>query len=152
MILRKCILCVFLAALSIHTLKADDDPCHIYGGAMGIAVFRSTLVYDISKNGTITPPYVDSVWVTPADTSDVLMVTYAQNHEKIDISCLDRGIYVLFIRIGDCVIGRMFYYRGYATDVLETKTKPFVRKYIHNGKLLIKCDDKTYTVIGQEVK
>ena len=47
---------------------------------------------------------------------------------------------------------RMFYYRGYATDVLETKTKPFVRKYIHNGKLLIKCDDKTYTVIGQDVK
>ena len=49
MILRKCILCVFLAALSIHSLKADDDPCHIYGGAMSVAVFRSTLVYDISK-------------------------------------------------------------------------------------------------------
>ena len=61
--------------------------------------------YDISNNGTIAPPHVDSVWIT--ENKDAVVFTgHVQSGEPIDVSSFQNGTYYLWIQIGDCVMSK----------------------------------------------
>ena len=87
--------------------KAQTLPCEEYD--LSISVHGSPQCYvtfDLSKNGTVTPPVVDSVCIT--DTKSKVIATYYDKQSKpsgdnkIDISSLERGNYVLstYIDVG----------------------------------------------------
>ena len=75
---------------------------------MTTSVVYNTLRYDLSNNGYIDPPFVDSIWITDRDTTNYLLVSHAQSMEAIDISMLARGYYLLWVRVGDCLYGARF--------------------------------------------
>ena len=68
----------------------------------------STIRYDISQKGTITPPYVDSVWITTRAKDSVVFAGHAQSGESIDISFLTGVEYICWIQMGECIISRSF--------------------------------------------
>ena len=86
-----------------------------------IVYANGTIRYDVSNNGKITPPYVDSVWITNTANKSVVFTGHAQSKETIDISFLTRGYYALWIQMGDCVMGRVFTIRwnGVSTSCKE---------------------------------
>ncbi|MGM9837726.1 MAG: hypothetical protein ACI30A_04465 [Paludibacteraceae bacterium] len=91
--------------------------------SVSVRTSDSTVHYDVSNNGTITPPYVDSVWITLGDS--VELTCHAQSKEPIDISFLTRGYHILHIQMGECVTGRMFMVRWKATtDTTDTPVTP----------------------------
>ena len=97
---------------------------------------------------------MDSVWIADANDS-ILQVYYdIQSQDDIDISFLERGHYVLYVQVGNCVMGRMFIARGtYPTDIddiLELHSQT-ISKFIRNGRLFIRRGDLIYTTDGRIV-
>ena len=73
--------------LSIYGTNSigNSDTCHLTFGFsanpvlnMTISVWGPTIKYDLSNNGTITPPHADSVWVTTEDRTNVVLTSNAQ--------------------------------------------------------------------------
>lgn len=67
-----------------------------------------TIKYTVSGSQDQELLHVDSIWITGRDTSTIIMVSHAQPQEKIDVSFLPRGSYLLFAQIGDCITARQF--------------------------------------------
>ncbi len=67
-----------------------------------------TIKYTVSGSQDQELLHVDSIWITGRDTSTIIMVSHAQPQEKIDVSFLPRGSYILFAQIGDCITARRF--------------------------------------------
>ena len=74
---------------------------------MTVYIRGNYVYYDLSNNGTIEAPHVDSVWITRGeDQSTVKATSYAQSGEPVyDISTLDGGHYILWIKayLADCL-------------------------------------------------
>ena len=79
---------------------------------MSVIVFgKSSIIFDLSNNGTIDPPYVDSIWIVNTD-QEPLRKLYAQSRDTIDISFLEeRGTYILRVYIDGCRKSSTFVYR-----------------------------------------
>lgn len=103
---RLFILLLLTALFSQQELLAASIDCSGY--KMTTSVIYNTLRYDLSNNGYVEPPLVDSAWITDKDTTRYLIVTHAQSMEAIDISMLDRGYYLLWVRVQDCLYGARF--------------------------------------------
>ena len=80
---------------------------------MSVRVFgKSSIIFNLSNNGTIDPPYVDSIWIVNTD-QEPLRKLYAQSRDTIDISFLEeRGTYILRVYIDGCIKSRTFVYRN----------------------------------------
>ena len=91
-----------------------SEECYEYQHVnMSVLVFgKSSIIFDLSNNGTIDPPYVDSIWIVNTD-QEPLRKLYAQSRDTIDISFLEeRGTYILRVYIDGCVKSRTFVYRN----------------------------------------
>ena len=91
-----------------------SEECYEYQHVnMSVVVFgKSSIIFDLSNNGTIDPPYVDSIWIVNTD-QEPLRKLYAQSRDTIDISFLEeRGTYILRVYIDGCVKSRIFVYRN----------------------------------------
>ena len=81
-------------------LAEEDADCAQYGADLHCNSWKGVLTYGLSRNGTVTPPHVDSVWVTgPESSESVVLISHAQSQEGIDISFLPAGHYVLNVQI-----------------------------------------------------
>ena len=100
--------CVMSRLFTSRGSTTIPDPCNEYKHInMTVVNYGNrTIHYDVSNGGTITPPYVDSVWITNRANDTVVFTGHAQSDELIDISFLTRGYYALWIQIGDCIIGK----------------------------------------------
>lgn len=146
---------LLLFVFSIIPMVAENTPCEEYQHInMTCAINRTCLYYDISNNGTITAPYVDSVWITNAEnTEEVIMICYAQSGECIDIASLDRGHYIIYVPIDDnCIMARLFIYRGTPSNIGEISIDSLHAKEYKEGMLLIHSGGKTYTLQGTEIR
>lgn len=135
-------------------MVADTSPCEEYQYIhFTVAVYGSTLKYDVSNNGTIQPPHVDSAWIVGSDTTKFMFSTQAQSREPIDISCLERDFYILKILIGDCMMGRLFYTRGAPTSIVNPNSAEDIpaTKICRDGQVLIERNGRTYTITGQQL-
>lgn len=147
------IITVLLSIAAVEPMKAEDvDSCSQY--FMVVETFLdSTMHYFFAQDPSQEQPHVDSIWITDtAESSTIFLVSYAQPRERIDLSFLERGYYICFAQIGDCVSGRRFGFRGrkptgtynpYACEVQSS-----ARKVIHNGQLYIVKDGIYYDVLG----
>ena len=91
-----------------------SEECYEYQHVnMSVVVFgKSSIIFDLSNNGTIDPPYVDSIWIVNTD-QEPLRKLYAQSRDTIDISFLEeRGTYILRVYIDGCIKSRTFVYRN----------------------------------------
>ena len=91
-----------------------SEECYEYQHVnMSVLVFgKSSIIFDLSNNGTIDPPYVDSIWIVNTD-QEPLRKLYAQSRDTIDISFLEeRGTYILRVYIDGCIKSRTFVYRN----------------------------------------
>ena len=145
---------LLIVATSSWLLHAEDSPCDTIN--MTCSLGHDCLYYDISRNGTITPAYVDSAWITHAeDTSQVIKVYYVQSGEPMDISFLERGYYFVFIRVGECVFTRLFIVRGTTTDVesvnYDSEKDSLVKKILHNGHIYIMRGDQIFNAQGLQI-
>ena len=150
------LICFVLIASFVLPIYAEDaDPCDTYRYINMTVYIRGNYVYyDLSNNGTIEAPHVDSVWITRGeDQSTVKATSYAQSGEPVyDISTLNGGHYILWIKIEECVLGRLFIVRGVSSDISTAKENISASKILRDHQLFILRDDKTYTVTGQKVK
>ena len=91
-----------------------SEECYEYQHVnMSVVVFgKSSIIFNLSNNGTIDPPYVDSIWIVNTD-QEPLRKLYAQSRDTIDISFLEeRGTYILRVYIDGCIKSRTFVYRN----------------------------------------
>ena len=91
-----------------------SEECYEYQHVnMSVLVFgKSSIIFDLSNNGTIDPPYVDSIWIVNTD-QEPLRKLYAQSRDTIDISFLEKqGHYILRVYIDGCIKSRTFVYRN----------------------------------------
>lgn len=152
----RIILTSLLSLLWVMTIKAEDaDPCVQYN--LYVCVYpNSTMNYSIA--GYTVPvseePYVDSIWIM-TQSADIARTMYAQAREYIDISFLENGRYFLFAQVGECKKAKMFIFRD---NIVSENIQPMIdsqsstQKILYNGQLLIKRDNKTFTVQGIEAK
>ena len=71
----------------------------------------SSMIFDISNNGTIEPPYVDSVWILKTE-QEPLRKLDAQSGDTIDLSFLEENEdYILRVYINGCIKSRTFWHR-----------------------------------------
>ena len=78
---------------------------------MSVVVFGNSIIFDLSNNHTIEPPYVDSVWIVNTEQEPVRKL-YAQSGDTIDVSFLEeRGRYILNVYIDGCRKSSTFVYR-----------------------------------------
>ena len=92
----------------------SSEECYEYQHVnMSVRVFgKSSIIFDLSNNGTIDPPYVDSIWIVNTD-QEPLRKLYAQSRDTIDISFLEKqGHYILRVYIDGCIKSRTFVYRN----------------------------------------
>jgi hypothetical protein len=92
----------------------SSEECYEYQHVnMSVLVFgKSSIIFDLSNNGTIDPPYVDSIWIVNTD-QEPLRKLYAQSRDTIDISFLEKqGHYILRVYIDGCIKSRTFVYRN----------------------------------------
>lgn len=152
--MRNKLFVIVLAALFALpcVLYAAEQDCSTYH--VSTSVIGNTLRYDMSRQGTVEPPYVDSIWITDK-TDSILYVSYVQSGEEIDISEFERGYYILWVRVKECLLARRFgKSTGDVTIVGETKeekTLP-IKTSLRGGQILILRGGHTYTLSGQEVK
>lgn len=119
---------------------------------MTTSVVYNTLRYDLSNNGYIDPPFVDSIWITDRDTTNYLLVSHAQSMEAIDISMLARGYYLLWVRVGECLYGARFGKQTYAEALDDIPAEAPTRKILREGQLLIQHNEKTYNAEGVKLR
>ena len=113
------------------------------------------LIYEFISNHTLESPYVDSAWITNADTSQIVMVVHEQPREEVNISLLDRGYYLLHAQISDCSYTKMFIKRGKgdAQDLMNTPpASPSATKILRDGQMFILLDNKIYNALGTRLQ
>ena len=66
------------------------------------------LIYEFISNHTLESPYVDSAWITNADTSQIAMVVHEQPRKVVNIDSLVFGKYILHVQVGECVYSQAF--------------------------------------------
>lgn len=141
------LLCFF----SIYACAEED--CSNYW--LTTSVIGNTLRYDLSKNGTVEPPQVDSIWITNGEEQDVpIIVLFAQSGEAIDISMLDQGLYLLWVRIGNCLHCRQFGKREVSGTMLTSTyagSNSCADKILRDGQLLIDRNGELFTVDGRKL-
>lgn len=111
---------------------------------------QNVLQYWLSNPDNIELPPIDSVWVINPD-QEVVLVSYAQPMEDIDISFLPNWVYVLYIQLGECVKSKTFFVirnQGQSIDNV-TSEQPPVYKIIRDGQLYIRREGKTYSPDGR---
>ncbi len=138
------------------SLWAEDDACSEMYSYYSINVSTAEqgyVIYDLSRNHTIEPPYVDSVLIT-SENKSVVLTSHAQSGERIDISGLNRGYYILWAFVGDCPLGRMFICLNpthtKVEDVPENQEKSLPWKKIQDGVVVIETESGIYTVNGEK--
>jgi len=124
--------------------------CSVYAEAI-----ENVMEYGITHTESFEDFHVDSIWLTTSKERDsVVLVSYAQPGEPIDVSMLNQNDYTIYIQIGDCVkIGR-FYKWGDAVEALSqpTSNTPSATKILRDGKVMIERGGKTFNAIGQIVQ
>ncbi len=113
---------------------------------------QNVLQYWLRNPDNIELPPIDSVWVINPD-QEVVLVSYAQPMEDIDISFLPNWIYLLSIQLGECVKSETFFVirnQGQSIDNV-TSEQPPVYKIIRDGQLYIRREGKTYSPDGRIV-
>lgn len=148
---------LFTAIIGILPILAETDPCDKYTQnnlSVWVQSRINCVYYDLSHNGTIVPPYVDSVWITtPEDTTNAVITSQAQSGECIDISVLPRGYYHIFVEFDGCVKVRMFIVNRAPSDITNIPSDVSIaRKILRDGQLFIECDGKTYNAQGIKVE
>ena len=139
-----------------------SEECYEYQHVnMSVLVFgKSSIIFDLSNNGTIAPPYVDSIWIVNTD-QEPLRKLYAQSSDTIDISFLEeRGTYILRVYIDGCIKSRTFVYRNVQNKWSGTwcDTWNVIREYDSSGSDDVRThcyqlaqdtvvEGKTYTVL-----
>lgn len=131
------------------------DPCEEYQDiAIAVAVDKdnAAISYTLSDNGTTTPLHVDSIWLTNNAIHPVVLTGNAQPGESIDVSFLRKDMYVLWVKIGDCIIDSNTFRLGdTAMDIEAPADSETAVKIFRNGQLLIRRNSKTYTLQGVEI-
>lgn len=141
--------------------NTDTDPPVVYSCEeyedIYVSVMKQDLIvtFDLSNDGTIEPPFVDSVGIAPiADTSNPIRIYYIQSGEQIDISFLDYGVYALLIYMGDCVKGGAFIIEK-STNVENNSALELVKKgklFYNQGILYFRTPDGIcYDMLGRSV-
>ena len=147
---------VMIVSFASPIYAEDADPCDTYRYINMTVYIRGNYVYyDLSKNGTIEAPHVDSVWITRGeDQSTVKATSYAQSGEPVyDISTLDRGHYILWIKIEECVLGRLFIVRGvHSGNTNIFKENIFTSKILRDGQILILRGENIYDICGRQIQ
>ena len=145
---------VLIACFALPTYAVDDNPCYVYQDIMMTVYFRGNYVYyDLSNNGTIVAPHVDSVWITKGEARSIVATCHAQSGEPVyDVSSLERDYYILWVQIGECILARLFIARGVSSDISSAKENISASKILRDGQLFIIRDGVTYTATGQKVK
>ncbi len=114
----------------------------------------NTIYYYISRKSNENQgetPSIDGVWVVDTDYN-VVLTTDALPGDPIDISPLDKGIYLLQIQMGDCVTGKTFFQMNEIEEGLEPTSSAISHvKILSDDQILILRGDKTFTVTGQEI-
>lgn len=154
--INSCTLGRLLEVSGVYSTDSVSYSCDKYENiCLSVTYQNSMVTYDISNEGTITPPYVDSVWISSIiDTSVPIQTYYVQSGEWIDVSFLDSGCYGLLIHMEDCVKGGIFIHEKTATSVtysiLESLNKGQLIYY--QGALYFKTfDGKYYDLLGRRV-
>ena len=109
---------------------------------------QNVLQYWLSNPDNIELPPIDSVWVINPD-QEVVLVSYAQPMEDIDISFLPNWVYVLYIQLGECVKSKVLFVgrnQGQALDDITVEAP--IYKIIRDGQLYIRREGKTYRLDG----
>ena len=132
------------------------DPCEAYQNvtvAVAVAEDYSTIRYDLADDGMPTTIAVDSIWITNNAVSPVVLTGHAQPGEPIDISFLRKGLYVLWVQIEGCVKeGPQFRIDNPSTNLDGPAGVETAAKILHNGQLLIRRNNKVYTLQGVETR
>ena len=147
---------------------ADSRPCEEYYLTVGVDRLGH-LHYDLSRNGTIEPPFVDSVCIEkPIEESieelgyytyEVVETYYdVQSHpsdDYIDISSFERGNYILAVYVNECVMKRLFVARkNYVTHVecISIRQTNQGKITYYQGILYLSFPDgKCYDVLGRKL-
>jgi len=141
-------------------LWAEEDPCIEMSNYYHITTYTDTkgghVAYDLSRNHTIEPPHVDSVWIiSEANLDSAVLTSYAQSNEWIDISWFNSGYYLLSAFVGDCVLTRMFIFRKYnhtnVEGIPEEQEKSTPWKKIQEGVVVIETESGIYTMHGDKI-
>ena len=114
----------------------SSEECYEYQHVnMSVRVFgKSSIIFDLSNNGTIDPPYVDSIWIVNTD-QEPLRKLYAQSRDTIDISFLEeRGTYILRVYIDGCIKSRTFVYRNVQNKWSDTWCDTW-NVFVENGSV-----------------
>ena len=116
---------------------------------------QNSIYYYMSNNKEAILPPADSVWVLGTESLDVpVMIIHAAEGESIDISSLEKGVYLLCVQLGDCQSCHEFFKRENqqeAIHYIQSILSPFT-KLLRDGQLLINIGDKLYNAQGQEVR
>ena len=145
--MHKYYLFLLLNMIVASAFAQESDPCGAYN--MTVSVKHPFVSYDLSRNGTIEPPYVDSVNIENFDQETLTTYYDVQSGEEIDISWLERGKYILVVHFMGCVAKRMFIARGKTYSAVdENNIAPLdstTNMFINNqGLLYFKAQDGNY--------
>ena len=147
---------LFMSMLCVSVLADEDNPCSNYYFSC-VQHNGCVLEYSVVGWQHVEEPYVDSIWITTTD-NEVVMVSYAQPHEMIDLPQVPRGKYLVYAQVGECLFCRMipttrcWGYIDVGDELQEPKVQPHSTRMIINGQLLIRHGDKTYDAQGREIK
>ena len=117
--MKKIIFVLVCLLFCSSTIIAEEIPaeqdCSVYN--LSASAQNNLLQYDLSRNGTVVPPHVDSAWIVGQDNQTLpLLITNAQSGDYINISKLDRGYYLLGVKVGECQYNKPFFQRQLATE------------------------------------
>ena len=155
---KNIIMAFFLVVLAIPIFAEDAKPCDEYYFSCTVHDSNHTMEYSVVGWQHIEEPYVDSVWIVDAyNPTTIILVSYIQPRERIDISSVPSGRYLCYAQVGECTFARTIMPRnGPRTDVEETQTNSNNQlapsKFFRDGQLLIEKNGKTYTIQGAQVK
>ena len=150
------VLCLLLMLFTTPVF-ADSDPCAEYKHIkLAVAMFprMSSMIFDLSNNGTIESPYVDSVWILSIEQEPVQKL-YAQSGDTIDISFLEENKkYILSVYIDGCIKSRVFYHRVLPTDLENNTIYPLPKGnfFYYKGVLYYEAPNgKRYDILGRKL-
>lgn len=140
----------------------DTNPPVVYSCEEYEDVYVSVIMHDLivsielSNNGTIEPPYVDSVWICPiAEPSNPIKTYYIQSGDKIDVSFLDYGIYAVLAHMGECIKGGGPIVIKRSNNVENNSALELVKKgdlFYYQGILYFRTPDgMCYDILGRRV-
>ncbi len=146
-----------LGGISLQTF-AESFSCEEYKQIkMSCSVSRDQcLQYDVTNNGTIIPPYVDSVWIAKKKEDEIIEIIQVyyniQSSECINISFLERGYYILYVQMKDCIMGCLFFSRASPADIEPPVKQTMCNKILRDGQLFIEHHGKTFTILGEKLE